>query len=223
MKPSFVPVAAAALLLFAACATESHRVVDTDSVASYRTDYSGPVTGLVVGMFQNSSPYMRGMFSTGEDRLGNQAKTILQTHLTQTGRFALMDRSNLEALQREAAFGDAEPEVRGANYIVTGQVTEFGRRATGDRQLFGILGRGKEQTAYAVVSLNIVDVRTSEVVHAVQGGGEYALSAREVVGFGGTASYDSTLNGKVLNLAIMNAVDKLVHGIEAGEWQPVGG
>lgn len=48
--------------------------------------------------------------------------------------------------------------------MVTGDVTEFGRKEIGDHQLFGILGRGKTQVAYAKVNLNIVNVRTSEVV-----------------------------------------------------------
>ena len=39
-------------------------------------------------------------------------------------------------------------------------------------------------------------------------------------GFGGTASYDSTLNGKVLDLAMREAVNRLVEGIESGAWQP---
>ncbi len=89
--------------------------------------------------------------------------------------------------------------------MVTGDVTAFGRKVTGDQQLFGILGRSKEQVAYAKVDLNVVDVATSEVVYSTSGAGEYALSNREVIGFGGTAGYDSTLNGKVLDLAIREA------------------
>ena len=99
---------------------------------------------------------------------------------------------------------------------MTGDVTEFGRKEVGDHQLFGILGRGKQQVAYAKVALNVVDVKTSEVVYSAQGAGEYSLSNREVVGFGSTASYDSTLNGKVLDLAIREAVDNLVGGVESG-------
>ncbi|RBB31504.1 curli production assembly protein CsgG, partial [Burkholderia reimsis] len=34
--------------------------------------------------------------------------------------------------------------------------------------------------------------------------------------FGGTASYDSTLNGKVLDLAIQEAVNHLVEQVDAG-------
>jgi curli biogenesis system outer membrane secretion channel CsgG len=67
-----------------------------------------------------------------------------------------------------------------------------------------------------------VDIRTSVVVYSVQGAGEYELSDREVLGFGASASYDSTLNGKVLDLAIAEAVDKLALGIDSGAWKPSG-
>jgi curli biogenesis system outer membrane secretion channel CsgG len=83
------------------------------------------------------------------------------------------------------------------------------------------VGQGRKQVAYAKVSLYVVDVTTAEVVFSVQGAGEYALSSREVLGFGGAASYDSTLNGKVLDLAIRQAVNGLVSGVESGKWNPV--
>lgn len=66
----------------------------------------------------------------------------------------------------------------------------------------------------------MVNVQTSEVVYSTQGAGEYQLSNREIIGFGGTASYDSTLNGKVLDLAVREAVNNLVAGIESGAWRP---
>jgi curli biogenesis system outer membrane secretion channel CsgG len=96
----------------------------------------------------------------------------------------------------------------------------FAKLGFGDRQLFGILGRGKTQIAYAKVNLNIVNTLTSEVVYSSQGAGEYSLSEREVIGFGSTAGYDATLNGKVLDLAIRDAVNNLVSGIESGAWRP---
>jgi len=104
--------------------------------------------------------------------------------------------------------------------LITGDVTEFGRKETGDQQLFGILGRGKSQVAYAKVTLNVVDALTSEIVFSAQGAGEYALSNREIIGFGGTAEYDSTLNGKVLDLAVKEAVNRLVDGVDQGAWKP---
>lgn len=208
------------MILLAGCAaTESHRSVAPQTVETYRVEYSGPKTTLVVGNFQNRSNYMQGLFSSSVDRLGNQAKTILKTHLQQTNRFKVVDRENLKQIEQEASLRGVDQKLQGARYAVTGDVSEFGRKVTGDRQLFGILGAGKKQTAYAKVSLNIVDIVTSEIVYSVQGAGEYALSNREVVGFGGKAGYDATLNGKVLNFAITEAVNKMVRDIQNGIWK----
>jgi len=213
-------VLAAATLLAAGCATETHRTLEPQTVASRGTAYSGPVHTLVVAKFQNRSTYMQGIFSEGPDQLGNQAKTILKTHLQQTGRFTVVDRENMSEIAEEAKIRGTSQALRGAEVAVTGDVTEFGRKTVGDVQLFGILGSGKKQIAYAKVALNIVDVRTSEIVYSVQGAGEYELSNREVIGFGGAAGYDATLNGKVLNLAITEAVNALVAGLERGDWSP---
>ncbi|MFT7671126.1 MAG: curli biogenesis system outer membrane secretion channel CsgG [Planctomycetota bacterium] len=207
-------------ILTACSTTESHRVVETSTVESYGTKYVGPKCALSIGHFSNNSPYLRGIFSDDEDRLGGQAKTILKTHLSQTNRFDLLDRENMSAIRQESDLSGQELELEGAEFVITGQVTEFGRKTTGDKQLFGILGRGKRQIAYSKVSVSVVDVKTSRVVHSVQGAGEYSLSEREIVGFGSSAGYDSTLNGKVLNLAITDSVNKLVRALEAGDWGP---
>jgi len=202
------------------CATESHKAVEVHKPAAATTIYTGPKNTLVVGKFDNRSSYMRGLFSDGVDRLGGQAKTILIGHLQETGRFKVMDRENMDEIAREAKLKGQEQALKGADFAITGDVVEFGRKEVGDQQLFGILGSGKKQVAYSKVTLNVVDVITSEVVYSVQGAGEYALSNREVVGFGGTASYDSTLNGKVLDLAIREAINRLVEGMEQGKWKP---
>jgi len=203
------------------CASESHQTVPTASVRSHDRPYSGPKYSLAIGKFNNASPYMHGIFAEGGDQLGNQAKTILKTHLSQSGRFTLVDRDNMDEIAKEAQIAGTNQKLTGAEVVITGEVTEFGRKVTGDRELFGIVGRGKQQLAYSKVSINIVDVATSQVVYSVQGAAEYALSDREVLGFGSTSGYDSTLNGKVLNLSITDAVDKLVDGIEQRQWSPV--
>ncbi|MDO4640601.1 MAG: CsgG/HfaB family protein [Neisseria sp.] len=213
-------LAAAVSVLAAGCATESSHQIEVAKVESYNTPYHGVRAPISVGSFDNRSAFQRGAFSDGEDRLGSQAKTILVTHLQQTNRFNVLNRTQLSALKQEAGISGKAQALKGADYVITGDVTEFGRKDVGDQQLFGILGRGKSQIAYAKVALNVVNVRTSEIVYSAQGAGEYSLSNREVVGFGGTAGYDATLNGKVLDLAIREAVNNLVKGIESGAWTP---
>lgn len=220
MSPLRVAAITATLcVMLAGCATETSRSVNVAKVDSAVTPYQGAQTPISVGKFDNRSNFMRGIFTDGVDRLGGQAKTVLIAHLQQSQRFKVLDRDNLSEAKQEAQFKGQAQTIRGADYVVTGDIAEFGRKETGDHQLFGILGRGKSQVAYAKVTLNVVNIVTSEIVYSVSGAGEYELSNREVIGFGGTASYDATLNGKVLDLAIREAVNKLVVGMEAGQWK----
>lgn len=223
MKNSmYVAVALTALGVLSGCAVqETSRTVPVAKVGAATQTYTGARTPVSVGKFDNRSSFMRGVFSDGVDRLGGQAQTILITNLQQARRFNVLDRSNMSEIKEEAALKKQAQTLKGADYVITGDVTEFGRKEVGDQALFGILGRAKTQTAYAKVNLNIVNTLTSEVVYSSQGAGEYSLFDREIIGTGGTSAYDSTLNGKVLELAIRDAVNNLVSGMDRGEWKPV--
>lgn len=203
-----------AAVIFTGCATESSRVIQTPVSQVALTPYSGEKVAVSVGRFANQSSYNKGIFSDGEDRLGNQAATILVTNLQQSGRFNVLERTNMENLKQESKIAKKSQNLKGAKYVITGDVVEFGRKTVGNHQLFGILGKGKTQVAYAKVNLQVVNVSTSEVVYSSQGAGEYSLSNREIIGFGGTAGYDATLNGKVLSLAIKEASDKLALAVD---------
>lgn len=204
------------MVVLSGCATESHKALNITHVTSYQSDYSGAKSTLVLGEFNNRSDYMQGLFASNIDKLGNQAKTILKTHLQQTNRFKVVDRENLENLQKEAKLLGVNQKIKGARYVISGGVTEFGRKVVGDKQLFGILGSGKSQIAYAKVSLNIIDVLTSEIIYSTQGAGEYQLDERQVVGFGSKAGYDATLNGKVLDFAIKESVNNMERDLDNG-------
>lgn len=206
--------------LLSACATESSQIIESPKVATYQQAYQGTKAPLVVGKFDTRGNLGGGIFSNGNNQLVSQAKTILMTDLQQTGRFTVLDRTNMEEIRSEANYKGIQQSLKGARYIVTGDITEFGRKNVGDQQLFGLLGQGKTQVAYAKVTLNIIDVKTSEIVYSSQGAGEFKMSTREILGTGGYAGYDGTLNGKVLDLAIREAVNNLVNGIEQGQWNP---
>ena len=218
--PNFHPAAGVlgVLLALAGCATESSRSLQVEKVQAAAAPYAGAKVPLSVGQFDNRSSFMRGVFSDGVDRLGSQAKVTLMAHLQESQRFAVLDRDNMAEARQEARLSGATQATRGAAFVITGDISEFGRKEVGDQQLFGLLGRGKTQVAYAKVTLNVVNIVTSEVVFSARGAGEYELSNREVLGFGGTASYDATLTGKVLDLALREAVNQLVAGKDAGQW-----
>lgn len=211
-------IIAVAIALGGCATTESSRTVQIEKVQSATAPFTGKRTPIAVGKFDNRSTYMRGVFSDGVDRLGGQAKTTLIAHLQQSQRFAVQDRDNMSETGQEARLQGTSQQLRGAAFVVTGDITEFGRKEVGDQQLFGLIGRGKSQVAYAKVTLNVINSVTSEIVFSARGAGEYELSNREVLGFGSSAAYDATLNGKVLDLAMREAVNNLVAGLDAGQW-----
>ncbi len=199
-----------------ACSTtEQHQVV---KAATLRPDtpYTGQRHTLVLGKVTNKSGYMSGMFSSDDDRIGAQGKQILITHLTDSQRFQLMDRANMEALAAESGHSGESQDIEGGQFLLTGAVTEFGRKVTGTKALGGILGGSKTQTAYGKVSISIVEVKTSRIIATVQGAGEYQLTNQQVLGTGSSAGYDATLTDKVLNLAMMEAVKSLIEGLDNG-------
>ncbi|OIT24165.1 CsgG/HfaB family protein, partial [Glaesserella parasuis] len=147
------------VLTLVGCATENSKVITPTSTqaATTASQYKGVKSVISVGKFDNKSSFQNGVFSDGPDQLGNQSKTILISHLQQTGRFSVVDRTNMSEIASEAKIKGKKQNLKGATYVITGDVTEFGRKTVGDHQLFGILGRGKEQVAYAKVTLNVVN------------------------------------------------------------------
>ena len=65
-------LAACAAMLITGCATERSRVVETPKVQTLNTAYQGQKIAVSIGRFSNQSSYQNGVFSDGEDRLGNQ-------------------------------------------------------------------------------------------------------------------------------------------------------
>ena len=127
-------VAAASLLVLGGCATETSRTVQVEKVQSAATPYAGVRVPISVGKFDNRSNFMRGVFSDGVDRLGSQAKTTLIAHMQQSQRFAVLDRDNMSETSQEAKLQGAAQTLRGASYVVTGDISEFGRKDVGDKQ-----------------------------------------------------------------------------------------
>ena len=200
--------------LLAGCVQEDFNTLDLQKVNSYYEPYNGKKYEIVVGSVKNQSNYLNGVFSGSTDKLGKQGKAILTNHLQQTHRFELMDRELTAEASQEAAILNKEQNISGAHYIVSAKIVDFGRKEIGDKQLFGIIGYGKTQVAYAKVNLQIIDTHTSKIIYTTEGAGEYQLSNREVLGFGANASYDSTLNSKVLDLAVREATNNLVNSIK---------
>jgi hypothetical protein len=82
-----------------------------------------------------------------------------------------------------------------------------------------VFSRTKKQTAYARVSVRLVDVNTAQIVYSEEGEGEAYSEAETVLGVGSTAEYDATLNDKVISAAIAKLVSNIGERLLDKPWR----
>ncbi len=171
-----------------------------------------------IGRFTNESVYGSGLFTDESgDRIGKQASDILARHLIATQRFTVVERPDISKLRAESALmGETEKQfkqsLKSLDALILGSVAELGRETTGGVWL---LGKQKTQRARARVVLRLVDPKTGEVFYTQEGSGEATISASATLGFGGTAGFDSTLEGKAIDAAIVNLLNNVVNTLDA--------
>src|SRR5262249_10299878 len=142
------------------------------------------------------------------DPLADQAADMLMARLTDSGKFLVFERSDIEVVERERAVqnGPQTPLV-GVDALIIGSVTEFGRKIEGET---GFLSATKRQTASATVEIRIVDVQTGQAFFTTKGTGNASVEAGEIAGFGSRAGYDSTLNDRAISSAISDLMNNTV-------------
>jgi curli biogenesis system outer membrane secretion channel CsgG len=169
---------------------------------------------IAIARFSNESIYGSGLFTDASgDRIGKQASDLLARHLLATQRFTVVERIDLDKVQAEAKLmGLSEEQFKknmvGVEALIVGSIAELGRETTGG---IWLLGKEKTQRARARVVLRLVDSRSGEVFYTQEGAGEATLSASSTLGFGGTAGFDSTLEGKAIDAAIVNMLNNVVN------------
>jgi len=196
-------------------------------IASGVQDVSPPVVSsplpmaerMVVGIarFSNETTYGSGLFVDEHgDRIGKQASDCLAKHLVATQRFRVVERQDLGRIKQEADLkptgGDFRQQLTGAEALIVGSVVELGRETTGTSIL---VGKSKQQRARARVVLRLMDAKTGEVFASAEGTGEATVKTSSALGFGGQAAYDSTLEGKAIDAAIVNMMNNIVTNLDA--------
>jgi curli biogenesis system outer membrane secretion channel CsgG len=172
---------------------------------------------VAIARFSNETQYGRSfLVDSNADPLGKQAVDILSKKLLQTGRFLLLERADLGKINAELSIAERGALKNAADYLIVGSVTEFGRRTEGQ---VGVFSRTKKQTAFAKVTIRLVDVQTGQVIYAEDGSAEAFSSVGEVMGVGSRADYDSTLNDRALDGAIGNLASNVIENLLKNPWR----
>ena len=173
---------------------------------------------VAIARFSNETQYGKGLFYDKEnDPMAKQAIDILSTKLTSSGKFILLERVDFDLIENEMKIaGGNNYQKIGADYIIIGSITEFGRRNLGESKVFN---RTKTQTVEAGVSIRLVDVSTGQIIYSEEGKGLAEVSNRTTMGLGQRTDYDSTLSDKAISVAISQLIENIINNCLNKSWK----
>ncbi|MFA5234566.1 MAG: CsgG/HfaB family protein [Sulfurimonas sp.] len=173
---------------------------------------------VAIARFGNEAQYGKSaLFGINSNYVAEkQATDILSAKLAQSGKFILLERSDIDTVNKEINTFNLQSLQIGSDYLIVGSVTEFGRKNISDT---GAFSRSKTQIAYAKVSVRLIDVKTGQVIFAQEGSGEASSEAGTSFGLGKHVGYDSTLNDKAISAAISSVVDGIMQNLLNKPWR----
>ena len=172
---------------------------------------------VAIGRFSNETQYAKGIFYDKEnDPMGKQALDILSAKLASSGKFLLLERSDLASLLEECQKGGGGTSTIGADYMIIGSITEYGRKNTGKN---GVFSSQKTQTVEAAVAIRLVDVATGLIIYSDEAKGAAELTTKTTMGVGGQASFDATLSDKAISEAIGQLVENIINKCSDNPWR----
>ena len=181
--------------------------------------YSQPVEKTIkrkvaIGRFSNETQYAKGLFyDKDNDPMRKQALDILSAKLAASGKFILLEREDLDVLLAEAG---KDMDKIGADYIILGSITEYGRKNEGRQKLFSST---KTQTVEAGVSIRLVEASTGLIIYSDEAKGYAETSSSTTLGLGSTAGYDATLSDKAISAALSQLVENIIYKCMDQPWK----
>ncbi len=211
-------------ILLTGCATTTPTVVNIEKPTSLQPRVAvqkqepSLKRKVAIARFGNEAQYGKSVLFgiNNEYNAEKQATDILSAKLTQSGKFILLERSDLDKINKEITTFNLQSMNIGSDYLIVGSVSEFGRKNISDT---GVFSRSKIQTAYAKVNVRLIDVKTGQVIFAQEGTGEAESEAGSSFGLGKHVGYDSTLNDKAISAAISSVVDGIMQNLLAKPWR----
>lgn len=151
-------------------------------------------------------------------RAGEAAQDMLITELVKSGRFTVVDRERLDAIMREknlSLSGDIDPrtavqagKLLGVEYIIFGNVTEFGEETAKAAVGWGIGVDVKRKKFVSALDARLVSTTTGEILWADKARKEESNVKVFVMGTGGGVD-DRRMFDKVLLPCVEELAGKL--------------
>lgn len=121
---------------------------------------------------------------------------MLTTELTKSGKFIVLERLDLNKLEKENALmghtsEDFKNHLVGVDALIFGSISEFGRKDVGEVQLFS---RSRQQIAHAKVNARLVDPRSGHTLFSEDGAADATLEQQTIHGLGDRATFDHLIH-----------------------------
>lgn len=223
MKNVYLSALVLISLVLVGCATSTQEVVnqtktttELESKTLAQEGEKGLKRKVAIARFSNETRHGNSfLLDNSNDRIGKQASDILAARLTESGKFLMFERQDLSQIKNEQDLGNISSDIVGADFLIIGSVSEFGRTTTSE---VGIFSRNKQQKANATVNVRLVDVTTGQIIFSQEGSGEALSEANRVLGVGATAGYDTKLDDEALSSAISKLVSNLIENLLDKPW-----
>lgn len=222
MRQLYVGITLVSVILVGGCATSTQQQIYKPETAPQvsKTIVESQEKGLkrkvAIARFTNETKHGNSfLLDQNNDRIGKQASDILAARLTESGKFLMFERQDLSKITAEQDLAGITPKAVGADYLIIGSVSEFGRTANSE---VGVFSRNLKQRANATVNVRLVDVTTGQIVFSQEGSGEALSEAASTFGVGERAGYDSEIDDKALSSAISKLVSNLVENLLDKPW-----
>ncbi|WP_423129762.1 CsgG/HfaB family protein [Gaoshiqia sp. Z1-71] len=187
------------------------------SISCYAQQEMALKRKVAIGRFSNETQYAKSVFYDKEnDPMGKQAGDILSTRLAASDKFLLIERQDYDKIVSELNTSGGISQNIGADYLIIGSITEYGRKNIGTQKVFS---SSKEQIVEAGVSVRLVDVSTGIIIYSGEAKGEATAEDKRVMGFGQSADFDATLSDKAISAAISKLVENIINSCMDKPWK----
>ena len=223
-KSNGIILSALVIALFSGCATTTPTIVKVEKPTKIqpqiimKKEEPKLKRKVAIARFGNEAQYGKSaLFGiTNNYNAEKQATDILSAKLASSGKFILLERNDIDKINNENNTYSLKSLKIGADYLIVGSVSEFGRKNMSDT---GVFSRSKIQIAYAKVSVRLIDVKTGQIIFAQEGAGEAKSEVGTAFGVGKHVGYDSTLNDKAISTAISSVVDGIMQNLLSKPWR----
>ncbi|MCI6199498.1 MAG: hypothetical protein SOW06_08210 [Succinivibrionaceae bacterium] len=196
-----IAAAAIAAAFAAGCSSESWTAIAEQPVQAERLQ---TVRGRLPVRISGVTNDLRanGLFGKTTDTISSETDGILRKRISGNRSFILHQKADRSS---------------GKVYAISANISRFGRRSDNEGAgLPAVYQNSMEQTAYASITLKIVDPETNKIVRSASGKSEYFISSPELMRAGSSPEADQAIDIRVIDMALTDALSRLSDSLDIG-------